>query len=159
MSTPPNPVEHPYIYTPKSRVPGATRTIHGVLTLLAWAVYAYLWLPLLTVLAWVLGVRTTYVELYVRQNHLDQSIFLVLLLLAVVATSLLVGWAEYNRHKFGGPDRRLAPREVNNQDVAESLSTPMELSRRMTGAKSMTLAMGEDARLLGIHRHVPLDTP
>lgn len=152
----PSPMQDPYIYTPKTRAPAATRTLHGVLTLLAWALYAYLWLPLLTVVAWVLGVRTSFVELYVRTNHIDQEIFLVLLALAVVATALLVGWAEYNRHKFGGHDRRTAPRLVDARDVAESLNAGDDVSHGLAGAKSITLAMGEDARPLGIHRAVPL---
>lgn len=159
MSTPDrpdNPLEHPYIYTPKSRLPRTTRTVHGVLTLAAWAVYAYLWLPLITVVAWVLGIRTSYVELYVRNNHLDQSIFLVLLVLAVAATALLVGWAEYNRHKFGGPDRRTSPRDVEAHDIAHSFGAPIELSHHLTRAKSMRLAMAEDGRLTGIHGEPPL---
>lgn len=155
MSTP-NPVDNPYIYTPKTRAPTATRTMHGVLTLLAWALYAYLWLPLLTVVAWVLGVRTAYVELYVRNNHFDQTIFLVILVLAVVATALLVGWAEWNRHKFGGPDRRATPRDVEADDVAKSLYAPDGVSSQLAGAKSMRLAMGEDARLVGVHHSTPL---
>ena len=150
------PAEDPYIYTPRNGAPKATRTLHGVLTLLAWALYAYLWLPLLTVVAWVLGVRTSFVELYVRNNHLDQDIFLVLLALAVAATALLVGWAEYNRHKFGGPDRRVNPSDVEMHDVARSLGAPMELSGHLAHAKSATLAMAEDGRLTGFHHRIPL---
>ncbi|HEY4582701.1 MAG TPA: poly-beta-1,6-N-acetyl-D-glucosamine biosynthesis protein PgaD [Lysobacter sp.] len=154
-----SPTEHPYIYAPRNRASAATRTLHGVLTLAAWALYAYLWLPVLTVIAWVLGVRTSYIELYVRNNRFDNSIFLVILALALAATVLLVGWAEYNRRKFGGPDRRSAPDNVESDDVAQSLSAPPELSQRLVAAKSMTLSMGVDARLAGIHRDTPLSRP
>lgn len=155
MNTP-NPVQNPYIYTPKSRVPMATRTLHGVLTLLAWALYAYLWLPLLTVVAWVLGIRTAYIELYVRDNRLDQTIFIVIAVLAIVATALLVGWAEYNRRRFGSAHRRAAPRDVEADDVAKSLFAPEGLLPRLSGAKSMRLTMDEDARLVGVHQSTPL---
>lgn len=155
MSTEPA-TEHPYIYTPSNRAPGATRTLHGVLTLAAWVLYAYLWLPLLTVIAWVLGVRTSFVEIYMRNNRVDNQIFIVIGVLALVATLLLVGWAEWNRHKFGGQDRRAAPRHVDVNDVAESLFAPQDVSHRVARAKSVTLSMGEDARLMGIHRDTPL---
>jgi len=158
MSTP-NPVEHPYIYTPSNRAPGATRTVHRFLTLLAWMLYAYLWLPVLTLIAWVLGVRTAFVELYVRNNRLDNEIFIVIGVVAVVATSLLVGWAEYNRRKFSGRDRRTAPRHVDVHDVAESMFAPMDLSHRIARAKSMTLSMDEHARPIGIARDAPLAGP
>lgn len=152
----PNPTEHPFIYTPKDHPNGAARTMHGVLTLAAWAVYAYLWLPLITVLAWLAGIRTSYIELYVRNNRFDQSVFLVILVLAVVATVLLVGWAEYNRHKFSGHHRRGAATEVQDHEVAASLFAPVELSERLGRAKSVRLAMDGDARLLGIHSDVPM---
>ncbi|GAB1595558.1 poly-beta-1,6-N-acetyl-D-glucosamine biosynthesis protein PgaD [Lysobacter claricitrinus] len=145
----------PFIYTPKEPAPQAMRGVHSVLTLAAWVLYAYLWLPLITVVAWVLGVRTSYVEIYLRNNQVDETIFLVILVLAVIATALLVGWAEYNRRRFSGPDRRSNPGNVELPAVAESLGAPMDLSTRVSHAKSMTLAMGEDARLSGIHRETP----
>lgn len=151
-----NPTEDPYIYTPRNRAPGAARTVHSVLTLIAWGLYAYLWLPLLTVLAWMLGVRTSYIEVYMRNNHVDNQIFAVIGVLALVATGLLVGWAEWNRHKFGGHDRRETARDVDVHDVAESLFAPIDVSHRLARAKSATLAMGEDARLIGIHREMPM---
>ncbi|WP_133479019.1 poly-beta-1,6-N-acetyl-D-glucosamine biosynthesis protein PgaD [Cognatilysobacter segetis] len=152
----PNPTDHPYIYTPQDRPAGATRTVHGVLTLIAWGLYAYLWLPLLTVLAWVLGIRTSFIELYMRNNRVDNQIFLVIGVLALVATLLLVGWAEWNRHKYGGQDRRAAPRHVDANDVAESLFAPIDVSQRLTRAKSATLQMGDDSRLIGLHRETPM---
>ncbi|MGY3264335.1 MULTISPECIES: poly-beta-1,6-N-acetyl-D-glucosamine biosynthesis protein PgaD [unclassified Lysobacter] len=145
----------PFIYTPKRAAPQAMRTVHGVMTFVAWVLYAYLWLPLITVVAWVLGVRTSYIEVYVRNNRVDETIFLVILGLAVVATALLVGWAEYNRHRFSGPDRRANPGNVELPAVAESMGAPFDLSERVSHAKSMTLAMGDDARLSGIHRSTP----
>jgi biofilm PGA synthesis protein PgaD len=152
----PNPTDHPYIYTPENRPPGASRTVHGVLTLIAWVLYAYLWLPLLTVIAWVLGIRTSYIEVYMRNNHVDNQIFIVIGVLALTATLLLVGWAEWNRHKFGGTDRRATPSHVDVNDVAESLFAPMDISHRLSRAKSVTLSMGEDARRVGIHRETPM---
>lgn len=154
--SPTNPVQNPFIYTPQNGAPRATRTLHGVLTLAAWVLYAYLWLPVLTLIAWVLGVRTSYMELYLRNNRIDNNIFLVILVLAVVATALLVGWAEWNRHKFAGPDRRLPAKDVGPEDIADSLFANADVSQRLARAKSITLAMSEDARPRGIHRDTPM---
>ncbi|WP_133498509.1 poly-beta-1,6-N-acetyl-D-glucosamine biosynthesis protein PgaD [Cognatilysobacter terrigena] len=149
------PTQDPFIYAPKEPAPQAMRTMHSVLTLAAWVLYAYLWLPLITVIAWLLGVRTSYVELYVRNNRIDEMMLLTIAIIGVIATVVLVAWAEWNRHRFSGPDRRSNPGNVQLPEVAESLGAPMELSDRLAGAKSMTLAMGEDARLSGIHRSTP----
>lgn len=154
--SPTNPLQNPIIYSPRNGAGGATRTMHGVLTLAAWMLYAYLWLPVITLLAWILGVRTTYIELYLQNNRFDNGIFLVILVLGVIATLLLVGWAEWNRHKFGGPDRRAPAQHVGADDVAQSLFAGADVSQRLTRAKSITLAMSEDARPRGIHRDVPM---
>lgn len=148
--------QDPYITHPRDPAPGGVRTLQGVVTLLAWVAYAWLWLPVITVIAWMLGVRTSFVELQLRNYDFDQDTFGILFTLAVVATILLIGWAEYNRHKFGGRDRRTPARNVELEHMAETLRTSPEVSRQLSSAKSITLAMGDDARPTGVHRHAPM---
>ncbi|GAB2514259.1 poly-beta-1,6-N-acetyl-D-glucosamine biosynthesis protein PgaD [Lysobacter humi (ex Lee et al. 2017)] len=148
--------EPTYITHPRKPPSAAVRTLHGAITIAAWVVYAYLWLPVITVVAWYLGVRTSWVELGVKNYSFDQATFGILFTLAIVATVLLIGWAEYNRHKFGRHDRRTPILDVGVDDVAGSLNTDAEVSRTLAGSKSITLAMGDDARPVGIHRHTPL---
>lgn len=150
------PAEPPYIVHPRKPAARGVRTFHGAITLLAWVLYAYLWLPVITVIAWLLGFRTTYIELAVKNYEFDQNTFGILLALGVAATVLLIGWAEYNRHKFGGHDRRSPIDHVGVDDVATSLSADVEVSRQLAGSKSITLAMADDARPVGVHRHAPL---
>ncbi|WP_187770831.1 poly-beta-1,6-N-acetyl-D-glucosamine biosynthesis protein PgaD [Cognatilysobacter lacus] len=151
-----NPVEHPFIYRPETRVPTATRTLHGAITLVAWMIYAYLWLPVLTAIAWYLGVRTAFVEIYVRNNRIDNGVFLAIGVMALIAIALLVGWAEYNRRKFGRHDRRGAPRQVDAYDVGDSMFAPLEVSQRLSRAKLIRLEMSHDARPLGVHHDAPM---
>lgn len=156
MNATASPAQDPYITHPREPAPGRVRTVQGVITLLAWVVYAWLWLPVITVIAWMLGVRTSYVELFVRNYEFDQDTFGILFTLAVVATVVLIGWAEYNRHKFSGRDRRAPAVNVGAEDVARSLGTPVHVSQELVRAKSITLAMGDDARPTGVHRHTPM---
>jgi biofilm PGA synthesis protein PgaD len=151
-----NPAQPPLIYSPSKPAPGAVRTLYGVITLIAWIAYAYLWLPVITVLAWMLGIRTTYTELYVQRYDVDRDIFGILVVLAVVATVMLVGWAEYNRHKFGGKDRRAAPSNVTGEDIALAMQASPDVALRMARAKSVTLTMDEHGRPMGIHSDTPL---
>lgn len=156
MNTAVSPAQDPYITHPREPAPGRVRTVQGVVTLLAWIVYAWLWLPVITVIAWMLGVRTSYVELFVRNYEFDRDTFGILFTLAVVATVVLIGWAEYNRHKFSGRDRRAPAQNVAMDDIATTLGAPPELARQLAHAKSITLAMGDDARPMGAHRHTPM---
>lgn len=151
-----SPTQHPYITHPRHPAPGSVRTLQSVVTLLAWIAYAWLWLPVVTVIAWMMGIRTSYIELRLRNYDFDQDTFGILFTLAVVATVLLIGWAEYNRHKFGGRDRRTPARNVELDDIAQSLRTSPEVSQHLSRAKTISLAMGDDARPMGVHRHVPM---
>lgn len=156
MNTTVSPVQDPYITHPRDPAPGHVRTMQGVVTLLAWIAYAWLWLPVVTVLAWMAGIRTSFIELHVRTYEFDQDTFSILFSLAVVATVVLIGWAEYNRHKYGGHDRRTPAQNIEPDAIAESLRASPEVSGHLSRAKSITLAMGDDARPMGVHRHTPL---
>jgi len=50
------------IYKPRSQ-PALQRGFFSVVTFAFWMAYAYLWLPLLTLFLWLLGVRTAAFEL------------------------------------------------------------------------------------------------
>lgn len=138
----------PLIYDPNQPARRGVHTFHGVLTLLAWLAYAYLWLPVITVIAWMLGLRTSYVQLYVQSYEFDRDVFGILFLLAIIATALLIGWAEYNRHKFAGKDRRIPQTDVDVDDVAAFMLAPAALGRQLAGAKRIVLSMDAHGRPL-----------
>lgn len=151
-----SPAKEPFIFEPKQPANGRVHTLQGVVTLIAWLAYAWLWLPVVTVVAWMLGVRTSFVELQLRNYEFDQDTFGILLTLAIVTTVLMIGWAEYNRHKYGGPDRRMPADNVRQEDIAMTLGGGADVAGHLSRAKSITLAMGEDARPMGVHSHTPM---
>jgi biofilm PGA synthesis protein PgaD len=134
----------------------AQRTFYGVVTLLAWAIYAYLWLPLLTLVLWVAGVRLSYIELYLREQRLDAALLVTLPLLLLACATLLVGWAEYNRLRFRGRERRLAQVDIDHADVATALSATPALGASLLQARSAVLAMDAEGRPLAIRVDRPM---
>ncbi len=137
MNSTASPVQDPYITQPRDPAPGGVRTLQGIVTLIAWVAYAWLWLPVITVVAWMLGVRTSFVELRVRTYEFDQDTFGILFTLAVVATVILIGWAEYNRHKFGGHDRRMPAENVGVNEIAQSLRAHQAFPQRRRDLAAM----------------------
>lgn len=122
------------------------RNAFGLLTAIAWAIYAYLWLPLVTLLAWWLGVKTAYVELYLREQRIDTFLILVVPLIIVVVAVLLLGWAEYNRHRFQSKhDRREPMPEVTHAEIAVGMGAPHALADALQQARSVSVAMDENA--------------
>lgn len=133
------------------RQPRAQRAFFGVLTAIAWSVYAYLWLPLITLVVWALGLRASYVEIYLRSRQVDAFLPLVLPIIALVVAVLLIGWAEYNRRRFGHLNRRRAQPAVSVAAVATTLGASEDTTQALQRARSTVLRMSDGARPVG-HR-------
>ena len=129
--------------------PRLQRAAWGFVTLGFWMVYVYLWTPLATLLLWLLGIRTAFFELYVREHAIEPFLLFSLPLLALACALLLISWAEYNRLRFSRADRRSQPRSATLPDVAEALGTPPAVARALVLGKVTVLHMGEDARPQG----------
>ena len=126
--------------------PRLQRAAWGFVTLGFWMVYVYLWTPLATLLLWLLGIRTAFFELYVREHAIEPFLLFSLPLLALACALLLISWAEYNRLRFSRTDRRSQPRSATLPEVADALGTPPVVARALVLGKVTVLHMGEDAR-------------
>ena len=118
-------IERPDLQSPPQRV------VSTGLTLFFWALWAYLWLPVLALLGWVFGATRFYEEMVV--NHGDQTLLEVLGGYAIAITLLagsLVCWALYNYFRFRGNERRAArPRVSAAQVAAQAAVEPGALQR------------------------------
>lgn len=142
-------VEEKLIHRPAA-VDLGRRTMFGLMTFLAWSLYLYLWLPLLTFLLWLLGGKTAYLRLFEEPPTLDYRVMLHLLLVASVTGLLLMGWAEYNRIRFRGVERRSAPPPVGIADVAVALRASEAMALALQDARIATVAMDEAAVPIGV---------
>jgi biofilm PGA synthesis protein PgaD len=105
-------VERPDLQSPQQR------TLYGVLTLLFWAFWLYLWVPVLALLAWSLGIEQAYKYMVVLGGYRDvirlASFYgLVILLLG----GGLVLWAVYNILRFRGVEKRTAALPVTPNEI------------------------------------------
>ena len=141
--------DHLLIVRPE-RHRGVERTVFGVLTAVAWVVYAYLWLPLITFGMWALGVRSAALELYLTEREVEPFLILALPIIAGAAALLLIGWAEYNRLRFRGKERRRRQPDVSTAAVAAALGSSLETARTLQAARCVILPMSGDAYPLGI---------
>lgn len=83
------------------------KALFGALTAIFWAVWVFLWLPLVTLLGWLFfGYRFQFhmIELDGYEGFLE-----LLAIYAVVILFMgggLIAWAKYNHWRFRGTDRR-----------------------------------------------------
>lgn len=93
------------------------RWIYSTLTLIAWVVWMYLWLPVVTFIAWYFGVRTFLREVVIPSpGHLFGLAMTYLAIIAVMGVILIL-WSRYNLGRFGGKDRRKEPADLADADL------------------------------------------
>jgi poly-beta-1,6-N-acetyl-D-glucosamine biosynthesis protein PgaD len=113
--------------------PRRERVIYGTITAVAWVLWAYLWLPLVTLVAWYFGVRA-----FIREVVIPDRVTLLatgasyLLVIVVLGGALLV-WSRYNLRRFGGEDRREASAPLGGEEIRAWFSIPRRHPRVHAG--------------------------
>ncbi|MFT4197189.1 MAG: poly-beta-1,6-N-acetyl-D-glucosamine biosynthesis protein PgaD [Pseudoxanthomonas sp.] len=145
--------EHLIIHKPRSQ-PRVWRLTWRLVTVAFWALYFYLLQPLATLLLWLLGLRSAVVELYEPHNGPDFFLLYALPAITVLCWLLVIVWAEYNRLRFRGLDRRRPSQNVSLPQVAAALQAPEELAERLATTRVAVLHMDENARPIGLTERV-----
>lgn len=126
--------------------PRLQRTAWGFVTLAFWGFYFYLWAPLVTLFSWLLGGHMAWLQLYEHEQQIDTFVLVALPLMLVLCAALLIAWAEYNRARFAGNDRRAPRGIVERGEIARGLGASDALAQQLAGAKAVTLRMDDNAR-------------
>jgi biofilm PGA synthesis protein PgaD len=97
-----------HIESPES-VPRRRRIADAVITAFMWAVYSYLWAPLISLVAWLLGFEFAY-DVMVRAGGFEILKDILWFYSVMVACIFVVvaSWSMINRRRFANDNRRKA---------------------------------------------------
>lgn len=95
------------------------RITDALITGLMWVLYSYLWAPLISLVAWLLGFEFAY-NVMVRAGGLERLKEVIWFYSIVVASIFVVvaGWSMLNRRRFAHRDRRRAVEPVSDPEIA-----------------------------------------
>lgn len=101
-------INRPELQSPLQRI-----TTRGI-TFVFWVVWIYLWLPLISLVAWLVGIQLF------REHMLDNGGYKILfmdmhqyaIVIAIIAAAL-IGWARYNLLRFRDKDSRKSSLQVD----------------------------------------------
>jgi biofilm PGA synthesis protein PgaD len=120
------------------------RALFGVVTIAAWLAWAFLWMPLFTLLAWVFGVRSVWLQFYVEHRIGDggdiDAIFLVALLSALTFTA----WSTYNRARFAGKQKRRGNMPFDVEQTAARIGSSMDDAVRLQAHRRGVIDVSDD---------------
>ena len=112
----------------------------GILTVLFWGLWFYLWLPLISALAWLFGFRLFYsyfvalggFEGFIRQLNVFCSG-------VVLSSGMLALWSFYNLKRYGSYNRRTIALRTNDKALMRRFSLTEGQLNHMRKAKRVTV--------------------
>jgi biofilm PGA synthesis protein PgaD len=109
----------PLIIDRPTLLPMSRRLGWGLVTLFFWAVWVYLWTPLLTLAAWGFGFYRVYSEFRweVEVMELRRLVVIYFLIASALGGSLLL-WAFSEYMRFHNKNRRVMPLPTTPRDLA-----------------------------------------
>lgn len=147
-------INRPELQSPLQRV-----TTRGI-TLVFWIVWIYLWLPLISLVAWWVGIQLF------REHMLDnngyQALFsdmhqyaLTIALIAVV----LIGWARYNLLRFRDKGTRKTSKHVDLATQAQHFKLEAQQLRDWQAAKRLVIHHDGQGNITDVETATPTGAP
>ncbi len=127
------------------------RYAYAMLTLLFWILWFYLWIPLVSLVAWLFGFKLFYQHMIVLQGLqglLDLAGWYGLVI-AMLGISLL-GWALYNQLRFRGREKRRYQEMIKPHELAAFYRIDPKLIPRLQHAKRILISHDESGHIQAI---------
>ena len=125
-------------------LPRRRRVADAVLTAIMWAFYSYLWAPLISLVAWLLGFEFAY-NVLVRAGGLELLQDVIFFYGVSVALIFVVvsGWSIINRSRFAHRNRRKAIGTVTDEEISDFFGIDAEQMATMRESQIIHVGLGE----------------
>lgn len=131
-------IENPALQSPTQRYGW------GMVTFVFWMIYIYLWIPLVTLLAWWVGAKLFNIHFIQLQGYIGLMGKLGLYLMIIfMLSALLIGWASVERLRFKDKQRRLGRPNVAVSDIAKKYNMQENQLLALREKKSMVVYFSE----------------
>ncbi len=140
----------PLIVRPDLQSP-QQRGLYGVLTLAFWVFWFYLWLPVLALLAWALGVQQAYKYMIVLGGYVEviRVVGIYALIIFLLGGALLL-WANYNILRYGGVERRKAVLPITPEQISHYFGQDLASVLRWRTEQRLCVTHDQDGRVTAV---------
>ncbi|WP_233843105.1 poly-beta-1,6-N-acetyl-D-glucosamine biosynthesis protein PgaD [Dyella sp. 2HG41-7] len=129
------------------RQPTLHRTFFAIITIVAWTMWVSLWLPVLTLIAWLLGLGDMYKQLgLIHPLHAANNLSMIVTVAVICALSI-GSWSQYNRIRFSGKQRRRGNRTLDIAEMAPALATSVETARHLRAKRRSVIHFAQDGQM------------
>lgn len=124
-------IDAPHLVSHRRRITDA------VATAVMWVIYSYLWAPLISLLAWLLGFEFAY-DVMIRAGG-AQGLVKVLQFYGIVLACIIIvvtAWSAVSRYRFVDKDRRQSTRNTSDEEIATYFELSDEKLQQLRGSLS-----------------------
>ncbi|MDZ7789680.1 MAG: poly-beta-1,6-N-acetyl-D-glucosamine biosynthesis protein PgaD [Xanthomonadales bacterium] len=146
------------IYRPDLQ-PRGQRVLFSGITLLAWIIWLYLFLPLISLAAWWFGIESFREQVLEpgRSGHLvTLSVYAVVV---AVSALIIIGWSRYNLVRFRRADRRRPLPPVTTEMTRERFALEADMLRDAQRARILEIDLDGEGRLRSAKVRATIDSP
>jgi biofilm PGA synthesis protein PgaD len=111
---------------------------------MAWTFWVSLWLPVITLIAWLLGLQDTYVKLgLIHPLHGAGDLGLILLI-GLLCALAFGSWSMYNHLRFVGKQKRRGNRHIDVIDVAKVMGASIDTATHLQSNRRSVVYFTQD---------------
>ena len=119
-----------------------------VLTAAMWGIYLYLWLPLVSLVAWLFGIQLFYHELIEAGGYLELLDKVALYATVIPAIFVvIISWSVSNQRRFRGQERRNEVSEISPAEMTAFFDVTTGEFERLRAASRIVIAIDENGRI------------
>ncbi len=125
----------------------------GILTTLFWGFWAYLWLPIISLIAWLFGFQILYIHM-VELGGFDGLLHQMGTFSSGIGifSGTLAVWSFYNLKRYGSYNRRNKTLRTNTKQMAEEFSVTYEIIDDIRKSKTVRFHFND------VHEIAAIDT-
>ena len=129
------------------------------LTFVFWGVWFYLWMPLVTILAWSFGIYLGFEHMIVLGGWEGLGNILWVYLLTIFFLGVItIGWARYNKFRFGNKKRRGDGGKVTHEDLMAFFVVGDDILKEARASKRVVIHFDEKGSIVNLCCSHPFPT-
>jgi biofilm PGA synthesis protein PgaD len=139
--------QSPLIISRPERQSGAQHALFGALTVSIWALWIYLWLPLITGILWTVGIRSAYTQIFKGSRGI--SLWVIVWILGAVIVTVAY-WSGYNNIRYGGRTQRRQAKAVSKTMIGRKFGVTADALYTLMHGRSLNLHFNDREELMGV---------
>ena len=139
--------QSPLIISHPERQSGTQHVLFSMLTVSIWALWIYLWLPLITGILWIVGIRWAYIQVF--RGTRGVSFWVIAWILGAVIVAV-VYWSIYNSIRYEGRTQRRRAKVVSKTMMGQKFGVNGEALYTITHERRLNLNFDDREELMRV---------